>query len=172
MTPDGHHRAAVPRHRGIDSRRGRMERCAALVPEAGVSSVTPGQTGHDGGGAPSQTPPVEAALRPALEAVERVCECREASRHGNADLPSAADPAAPKEKGESKGKGKKQRRASEEGTLRMNSNNDSGQSQQTGCEQLWEDVELTRWAMASVASARSQIKSLVLPLLQRSTVSW
>ena len=105
--PDGHHRAAVPRHRGIDSRRGQMERCASLVPEAGVSSVTPGQTGHDGGGAPSQTPPVEAALRPALEAVERVCECREASRHGNADdLPSAVDPAAPKEKGESKGKGK------------------------------------------------------------------
>ena len=41
-----------------------------------------------------------------------------------------------------------------------------------GCRKLWEDVELTRWAMASVASARSHVKSLVLPWRRRSTVSW
>ena len=33
-----------------------------------------------------------------------------------------------------------------------------------GCRKLWEDVELARWAIASVASARSQMKSLVLSL--------
>ena len=41
-----------------------------------------------------------------------------------------------------------------------------------GCRKLWEDVELAHWAMASVASARSQVKSLVLPWRRRSTVSW
>ena len=41
-----------------------------------------------------------------------------------------------------------------------------------GCRKLWEDVELARWAMASVASTRSQVKSLVLPWRRRSTVSW
>ena len=41
-----------------------------------------------------------------------------------------------------------------------------------GCRKIWEDVELARWAMASVASTRSQVKSLVLPWRRRSTVSW
>ena len=39
------------------------------------------------------------------------------------------------------------------------------QSQEKGCRQLWEDDDFARWEMASVASPRSQVKSLLLPLV-------
>ena len=126
---DGHHRAAVPRCRGIDSRRGRIERCAAS--RSGSRNqrefVDSSLTSCDGGGGapkpPSQARLVDAAPRPAVEAVG--VQTKPATTETPTACPAQWSLALRRKKETRKGKGKKQRRQSEEGrTIRMNSNND------------------------------------------------
>ncbi len=131
---DGYHRAAVPRRRGIGPRRGRMERGASSRSGSrNLSELCDSKpTGHDGGGGAPKPPPlagsVEAALRSALEAVERVSELSKESGRSQSTRKrrrpaQCSGPTPRREKGKSKGRGKRQRRQSEKDrTSRMNSN--------------------------------------------------